>query len=154
MKTEIRWSRAALALLVSTITLAVPFYPAESRAELAIGAARDFLHSTNANALVLRYDWRKYNIGTEALAWHGSDGTNGAVTLDFNVLGFFDIPVDFDLGGAYIANTTRLNGSRLNFQLTGAVNLGHFRVFFTHFSNAGIKPPNAGWNFAGLAWRF
>jgi len=137
------------------MALAAAFCPRESRAELSIGAATGLTHDTHANALVLRYDWRKYYVGGQAMAWYGrEDGWNGAAAIDFNVLGFFKIPVDLDLGGAYLARTTRINGSNLDFEITGAINLGPVRVFYTHFSNAGIKPPNPGWDFAGLAWRF
>lgn len=153
MRTEILRLKAALVFSIALAGAAL--FPRESRAELAAGVARDLTHDTDANALVLRYDWRKYNVGSEALVWYGRrDGTNGAVTLDYNILGFFDIPVDIDLGAAYIAKTTRINGSNLDFELSAAVNLGPVRVFYTHFSNGGIKPPNPGWDFAGLAWRF
>ncbi len=154
MRTVIVKLKAARIVLIAALAAAALF-PRAAGAELAVGVARDFTHDTRANALVLRYDWRTYNLGSEALVWYGHrDGSNGAITLDYNILGFFDIPVDFDLGAAYIARTTRINGSNLNFQLTGAVNLGPVRVFLTHFSNAGISPPNPGWNFAGLAYRF
>lgn len=147
LKTE---AVTVLALLTALLAL----FPAVAMAEFSAGVARDFMHSTQADALALRYDWRTFNLGGQALAWNGKDGSNGAVSVDYNLLGFFDIPVDFDLGAAYIARITRINGSNLNFDLTGAVNVGHFRIFLVHFSNAGIAPPNPGWNFAGLAWRF
>ncbi len=142
------------AALVLSVALAAVMVPRAARAELSLGVANDFIHAARANAVVLRYDWRTYNVGGGAMAWHGSDGDNGAITLDYNLLGFFHLPVDFDFGAAYLAKSTRLNGSNLNFELTGAVNVWHVRVFFSHFSNAGIKPPNPGWNFLGIAWRF
>src|SRR5574340_169960 len=91
--------KAALAFLLA---LAGAFFPRQAGAELSVGAARDVTHNTDANALVLRYDWREYNLGGQAMAWYGHrDGTNGAVTFDYNVLGFFHIPVDIDIGAAY-----------------------------------------------------
>ncbi len=148
---------AALSV-ISLVFVFLFFCAPEAGAELAVGVARDVVHSQDTHSGTVRYDFRSVNVGAAAWWWDGDKGNTGAVELVYNIaLG----PVDLNAGGAYLFHTEKLNGTHLNFSLGAALNLGdHFRVFFTHFSNGRDvfkwekDKPNAGWNFLGIAYRF
>lgn len=134
------------------------FSPSPARAELAVGAAQDFIHAKNTQALLLRYDYRPLRLGAYTMAWQRSDTLTGAAGADIN-LGYSI--VDINLGGVYLPETGEINGTRLNFSLRAAINLGeHFRVELLHFSNGKRvfrwldDKNNAGWNFLAVSYRF
>lgn len=132
--------------------------PGTASAEFALGAAADVVHSEGTYGVTARYDYRPLRLGSHAIVWHGPDGTNGALAAELN-LGFWVF--DLGVGGAYIARTGEINGTKWTFSLSGAVNLGdHWRAYIYHFSNGkkvfgwAQDDHNAGWNFVGLAYRF
>ncbi|MBI5468310.1 MAG: hypothetical protein HY891_04180 [Deltaproteobacteria bacterium] len=147
-----------LILLIFAVCVFSTVFSGEARSELAIGAARDVVHSQETYSGTVRYDFRSLNVGAAAWWWDGNKGDTGALELVYNIaLG----PVDINAGGAYLYHTDTVNGTHLNFSLGAALNLGeHFRVMFSHFSNGrGLfkwekDKPNSGWNFLGLAYRF
>ncbi len=156
---QLRWTplNTALSVIFVAFVLLV-FCAKEAGAELAVGAARDVVHSQETYSGTVRYDFRSVNIGAAAWWWDGNKGDTGALELVYNIaLG----PVDLNAGGAYLYHTDTVNGTHLNFSLGAALNLGdHFRVMFSHFSNGKElfkweeDKPNSGWNFLGLAYRF
>jgi len=145
-------------IAAAAFSLVWMFSPSAARAELAVGAAQDFVHARNTQALLLRYDHRPLRLGAFTMAWYRADTLTGAVGADVN-LGVSI--VDINLGGVYLPETGDINGTHLNFSLRAAVNIGeHYRVEVLHFSN-GKKlfgwlddKNNAGWNFLAVSYRF
>ena len=117
------------------------------------------LHAQDAVGGLIRYEFKPddkgidWGIGTQFMVWNGEKKSdwNNALSLDYTLsLSRFD----FNLGVAHIAETTTVNGTHVNFILGAAINLGdHFRVGYTHFSNAHNKN-NQGWNFLGVSYVF
>lgn len=146
------------AAVVAVFSLFLFFRPSTARAELAVGAAQDFIHARNTQALLVRYDYRPLRLGAYSMAWQRSDTLTGALGVDFN-LGYSI--VDINLGGAYLPEIGEINGTRLNFSLRAAINIGeHYRVELLHFSNGKRvfqwldSRNNAGWNFLAVSYRF
>jgi hypothetical protein len=151
-----------LAVLVVVLAGARP-----SGAELAVGVGADWVNAPVSETVSLRYDHRPWLLGGEVLGWQGPDKTNGAVVADIDLarwpfdLTFGSWSVDVNLGAAYLAKKTEVNGTQLNFSGRVALNWGeHFRLFLIHFSHGGDTlgiaedKANDGWNFLGLAYRF
>lgn len=70
-------------------------------------------------------------------------------------------PFRLYIGGAWISNTGRVNGTNLNFIVRPEINItNRLGVYYTHYSNGrkfGIGPedkPNKGWNFVGIKYIF
>ena len=145
-------------IVASVFFLAGSLFPSKAGAELALGAAQDFIHAKNTQPLLLRYDFRTLKDGAYTMAWQRSDTITGALGADFN-LGYSI--VDINLGGVYLPETGEINGTRWNFSLRAAINLGErYRVELLHFSNGKRvfrwldDKNNAGWNFLAVSYRF
>jgi len=146
------------AAAVAVFALSGLLVPSKAAAELALGVGQDFAHAKNTQAALVRYDYRPLRLGAYSLAWVRSDTFTGAVGADFN-LGYSI--VDINLGGAYLPETGEINGTRWNFSLRAAINIGeHYRVEILHFSNGKRvfrwlqDKNNAGWNFLAVSYRF
>lgn len=136
------------------LTTAASLFPSLSSAEVSFGAGLDVIHAEDTEAVILRYDHRESRLGGHLMAWDGPEGTNGAIAADFNI-GFG--PLDLNLGGAWLADTSRINGTNVNFSLGAALNVQHIRIQFTHYSNGNNgngHMNNTGWNFLLFLWRF
>ncbi len=124
-------------------------------AEMAVGAARDFATQKQADALVIRYDYRPYNLGSQYLFWHSRAGSDASLAIGYNLIGWIGVAADLDAGVAYLQKTKSISGTRLNYSFTGAYNIGeHFRAQYTHMSNGRTQVRNVGWNFVGFLYRF
>lgn len=153
-----RRKAAGAAALTAFVTAAVLLFPRTAPAEFAVGIAQDVIHAKEAQAVVLRYDYRPLRLGAYTMAWYRDSRANGAVAAYFNV-GFSIL--DINLGGAYLLHTGDINGTHLNFSLGAAIKLNrHLSLRFTHISNGRgtLKGDdgrsNLGWNFVSLNYRF
>lgn len=137
--------------LLSFAAALILFSPAASIAEVSIGYAQDIIHASGTSAGIVRYDHRPTRLGAQAMYWDGPDDSNMSFGVDFDL-----IPskiLDLNLGGVYIDKARSINGTKLNFSIGLAVNLGErVRLQFSHFSNAHAKN-NEGWNFVAVMLR-
>lgn len=110
--------------------------------------------------LAKRFDQSKYAAGLGVVGDQLCQCIEGEVILDTNAFFFASRQVhwkrlEVGIGAAYWANTNRVLGRHLTFQLVFAVNLWkELDVRLRHFSNAGSGGQNLGQDMIGLSWRF
>lgn len=161
----VRITRAIGALLFALFTSAVP--------QIGLGAAPDSfglaagITYRGAPIARLTYAWPQFSRGDIEDGWFETSITylggvdDGPGRVADNTLAISHQFVDgfgrfrVRLGATYLQRTSFRNGSHLNFNLgVGWAITDRLELRLEHISNAGLKMPNRGIDFALVSWRF
>ncbi len=125
-------------------------------AAVSIGVGNDLLFAPRARALFLSYRPPTQHWVYFAGGWRGEndDEVYGAgYRCGFGRLSLM-------LGASYLTSVNDINGTRWNFAIQAAYQLGqHWALTYRHFSNADFifhwsTGPNRGWNFLSIDYLF